>query len=194
MSPTDLPPEQGIWLPAKPAIIRPADEIAALETNLGILLCAARRRSGAQGGSATISGHATLSTNLLSYWKLEEVSGTRADEVGGFTLTDNGTVGQGTGKQGNCGDFEQANAEFLNTASHQVTTIGSGSYSAFAWINPESITGNNGTFGAGILSSINSEAVGGFMLGMTDDGALYFYNFTRNRFKTDTTPCAVLST
>lgn len=41
----DLPPKPDIWLPPHPAIIRPAKNISAYEANLGVLLCAARRRA-----------------------------------------------------------------------------------------------------------------------------------------------------
>lgn len=55
-----------------------------------------------------------LIDNLIAWWKLEEASGTRVDShTSGYDLTDVNTVGQGTGKQGNCGDFERDNNECL---------------------------------------------------------------------------------
>ena len=35
----------------------------------------------------------SLLTSLISYWKLDETSGTRVDVVSGNDLTDNNTVG-----------------------------------------------------------------------------------------------------
>ena len=48
----------------------------------------------------------SLTTNLISYWKLDETSGTRVDSVGNNDLTDNNTVLYGAGKQGNGADLE----------------------------------------------------------------------------------------
>lgn len=64
--------------------------------------------------TADVANDATLPTSLVSYWELEEASGTRADSAGANTLADNNTVGQGTGIQGNCGDFEKDDIEYLD--------------------------------------------------------------------------------
>lgn len=59
-----------------------------------------------------------LTDNLLSYWKLDESSGTRNDEVGSNDLTDSASsVGSATGIISNGGDFVRASSEFLNIAS-----------------------------------------------------------------------------
>ncbi len=39
-----------------------------------------------------------LLDNLVSYYKLDEASGNRADSQGGLTLTDNNTVTQAVGQ------------------------------------------------------------------------------------------------
>ena len=44
-------------------------------------------------------------TGLVSYWALDETSGTRYDSHGSNDLTDNNTVGYTTGVQGNAADF-----------------------------------------------------------------------------------------
>ena len=54
-----------------------------------------------------------LTDDMISFWELEESSGTRADAHGAHTLTDNNTVGQGTGVVGNCAD--------LNSAQHRIS-------------------------------------------------------------------------
>jgi hypothetical protein len=52
-------------------------------------------------------------SDLISWWKLDETSGTRYDSHGSLHLSDNNTVGYGTGKQGNAADFEASNQETL---------------------------------------------------------------------------------
>lgn len=58
-----------------------------------------------------------LTDNLLSYWKLEESSGTRNDEVGSNDLTDSASsVGSATGIVNNGAEFVRASNEFLGIA------------------------------------------------------------------------------
>lgn len=64
--------------------------------------------------SGPFGGHATLATNLEHYWKLEEASGTRNDEIGGSHLTDNNTVTSAAGKSGNAASFIAGNSEYLS--------------------------------------------------------------------------------
>ena len=59
----------------------------------------------------------TLLDGLVSYWALEETSGTRYDSVGDNDLTDNNTVGYAAGKHNNAASFVAANSEYLNFAS-----------------------------------------------------------------------------
>lgn|SRR5574341_144440 len=62
-------------------------------------------------------GHATLANNLVSYWKLDETSGTRNDAHGTNHLTDNNTVGFAAGVSGNAATFVRANSEYLSRAA-----------------------------------------------------------------------------
>lgn len=57
----------------------------------------------------------TLLSGLISYWKLDEESGTRVDSVGSEDLSDNNTVTFETGKIGsrNAATFVNANDEYL---------------------------------------------------------------------------------
>jgi hypothetical protein len=50
----------------------------------------------------------------VSYYKLDEESGTRADSIGSNTLTDNNTVGYGTGVVNNASDAERADSEYFS--------------------------------------------------------------------------------
>lgn len=88
---------------------------------------------------ADIKNHSTLTTSLVSYWELEEASGTRMDSHGSNDLTDNNTVGQGTGIQGNCADLESANSEYLDISDGSQSGLDLGGDMAFSfWFNAES--------------------------------------------------------
>lgn len=88
---------------------------------------------------ADIKNHSTLPTNLVSYWDLEEASGTRYDLVGSNHLTDNNTVLNTTGKIGNGADFEASNSEYLSHSDNAELSI-TGDWSASFWFKPETAT------------------------------------------------------
>lgn len=91
-------------------------------------------------GASVVSGSTYLETNLVSYWELEETSGTRVDSKGSNDLADNNTVLSGTGIQGNAADFETDNSEKLTLAdASQIGLEPSGSYSISLWVNPETL-------------------------------------------------------
>jgi len=78
-------------------------------------------------------------TGLVSYWKLDEASGTRADSHGTNTLTDNNTVASGTGKINNAADFEFSNGlESLSHTSNTDLQTGDIDFTITAWVNLES--------------------------------------------------------
>lgn len=90
---------------------------------------------------ADIKNHSTLTTSLVSYWDLEEASGTRYDLHGSNNLTDNNTVTSATGKVGNAADFEASNSEYLSiTDASQSGLDITGDLSFSAWIKLESLT------------------------------------------------------
>lgn len=74
-----------------------------------------------------------LSTSLVSYWELEEASGTRADSHSTNDLTDNNTVGQVTGVQGFAASTTRANTEYLSRADNASLSI-TGDLSVSAWM------------------------------------------------------------
>lgn len=74
-----------------------------------------------------------LSDNLLVYYELEEASGTRTDSVGSQDATDNNTVTQSTGIQGNCASFASSSNEYLDSAFDPGTSIGTGDFSISLW-------------------------------------------------------------
>lgn len=80
-----------------------------------------------------------LIDNLVSYWKLDEASGTRYDSHGTNHLTDNNTVASATGKIGTAADFESTNTEYLSCADNASLSTGDIDFTYSCWINPESL-------------------------------------------------------
>jgi len=92
-----------------------------------------------------VKNDATLPTNLVSYWELEEASGTRVDSHGANDLTDNNTVGTMTGVQGEAADFEHGNSETLSITGAGLNITGD--ISIAGWINQESTVSASGQMG-----------------------------------------------
>ena len=104
------------------------------------------------GRTAIIGGaSSTLNDGIVSFWTLNEESGTRADSVGSNDLTDNNTVGFDTGKVGNAASFVQANSEYLSVTDDSLNT-GDEDFTLALWIKPTS-TG----VGTGFLSIVGVE-------------------------------------
>ncbi len=73
---------------------------------------------GGEVAALPFGNHATLSDDILSWWRMDEESGTRADEAGSNDLTDNNTVlFTEDGLIGNAATFESGNSESLSKAS-----------------------------------------------------------------------------
>lgn len=80
-----------------------------------------------------------LTDDLVSFWELEEASGTRNDSHGTNDLNDNNSVGQGSGKVGNCADFESGSSNYLSHADNADLSTGDGvDFTICAWVNLES--------------------------------------------------------
>lgn len=78
--------------------------------------------------------------SLISYWTLDEASGTRADSHGSNTLTDNNTVASATGKINNGASFITANSEYLSCSSNaSLQMSGNTDFTITAWVNMGSI-------------------------------------------------------
>jgi hypothetical protein len=93
---------------------------------------------------ATVSGD--VSTGLLSYWKMDEASGTREDIHGANDLAQFGTggVGSASGKIENAADFERGDTDYLSISSAVGTSDSDFSYSF--WINFESLPTSGNIF------------------------------------------------
>lgn len=88
----------------------------------------------------------SLFSGLVSYWKLNETSGNRADSLGNHELVDTNTVlYSASGKIGNCADIEKGNTESLVRANADAATLlgASGSWTFSCWVNPESLSNND---------------------------------------------------
>ena len=88
----------------------------------------------------------SLYASLVSYWKLDETSGNRADVLGNHELEDNNTVTySASGKIGNCASFEKANSESLSRANANVGALkgDGGSWTFAMWINIDTPANNN---------------------------------------------------
>lgn len=79
----------------------------------------------------------TLGDNLVHFWPLDEVSGSRAARVGGVTLTDNNTVTQATNanwRGGLAALFTSGNSEYLEAASQSSLLLGNQDWTIAFWM------------------------------------------------------------
>ncbi len=95
-----------------------------------------------------------ITDNLISYWELEEASGTRNDSCGTNHLADNNTVTQAAGKVGNAALFTKANNEFLSIASNTTLNMGDIDFTIVLWVWFTTVGG------AGLAPVMVSKALG----------------------------------
>ena len=86
---------------------------------------------GADGEQIEIESSLDLLTDLVSYWDMDEISGTRYDAHGSNNLTDNNTVGYDTGIIDNAAAFVAANTEYLSHTDNEGLSLGSDQ--SFTW-------------------------------------------------------------
>lgn len=81
-----------------------------------------------------------LLTSLISYYKMDEASGTRVDSVvaSANDLTDNNTVTSAAGKISNAGQFTRANSEYLSHADNASLSTGDIDFTWAAWVYMDS--------------------------------------------------------
>jgi len=102
---------------------------------------------------AELSGHvpgtppssSSLNTSLVSYWKMDESSGTRYDSEPTGTaqdLQDNATVGYTNGIIGNAAYFISANSESLTIPDSADLSTGDISFSIAAWFKLDGVLNN----------------------------------------------------
>jgi len=85
-------------------------------------------------------------TGLVSFWKLDEASGSRADSHGSNTLTDNNTVGQGASitaaPYSTAADMVAANSEFLSDTDNAELSTGDVNFCFSFWVKFDSVSQN----------------------------------------------------
>jgi len=124
----------------------------------------------------------SLLTNLVSWWSLDEVSGTRIDAHGSNDLTDNNTVTQATGKVGDAGQFTRTNSEWLSkTAPHGLEGNNRDISVAF-WIYLDSI-GTSHQIPIAVGGSSGTASTLDYIFQIQTDSFMYFYIGQGGTFK-----------
>lgn len=89
-----------------------------------------------------IVAHSTLKTNLVSFWEMQEDSGTRYDSHGANHLTANGTGGVATavGKVNDCADFERGDSDYLSISDASQSGLDLTTNASFSfWVKIETL-------------------------------------------------------
>lgn len=88
----------------------------------------------------------SLTTNLVSYWKLDESSGNASDSVGSNTLTNNNSVTYSSGKINNGAVFVRASSKSLSVTDNASLSL-TGDLTISAWVNFASTPSSGNYFG-----------------------------------------------
>lgn len=113
-------------------------------------------------------------TGIVSYWKLDEASGTRVDSIGANNLTDNNTVLSGTGKVGDAADFESSNSEYLSITdgSQSGLDLNAEDLTVLCWYNLESAGEkyllSKWVSGSGYRLSVNTSEINFYLANATE--------------------------
>lgn len=109
-------------------------------------------------------------TGLLSWWKLDEISGTRLDAHGGYALSDVNTVGSVVDGGRRVAYFNDAAQEYFARSSPIISNV----VSVTAWINLEDRTFYGGPASIGVLQDLDFFPQG-YQFFMDTAGRLSFY-------------------
>lgn len=110
-----------------------------------------------------------LTTNLVSYWKLDEASGNAADSVGSNTLTNNGTTPYVAAKIGNGISVDGSGSKYLSITDAAQTGLefGTGAFTISVWIK-KAVTGSD----MNVVNKIDNATAGnGYSLQVTNSGS-----------------------
>lgn len=80
-------------------------------------------------------------TDLVSWWELEEASGTRTDSYGANDLTEVNSVGQTTGVQNNAANFPDSENRLYVTNNASLTFGSDTSFTVGLWFKPVTTSG-----------------------------------------------------
>lgn len=86
-------------------------------------------------GAFTVDISGTLTTSLISYWKLSDSAGHRADSKGSNNLTNFNTVTSVAGKVGNASSFSSASSQYLGISDNASMSTGGIDFTISAWVN-----------------------------------------------------------
>ncbi len=75
-----------------------------------------------------------LTDDLISYWTMDEASGTRADSIGSNNLTDHNTVTSAPGKVNGAAQFTHANSAYLSIADNPAVSVGDIDFTFSTWV------------------------------------------------------------
>ena len=99
---------------------------------------------GGGGGTGGSGGTApTWMTGLISWWKLDEGSGQRADSVGANHLTPANSIGAQAGKLGQAASFDSSSAHDLSIGDNSSLSAGSTSFTISAWVRLNNVGKHN---------------------------------------------------
>tara|TARA_R110000824_G_scaffold401771_1_gene615630 strand:- start:319167 stop:321047 length:1881 start_codon:yes stop_codon:yes gene_type:complete len=86
--------------------------------------------------------HAALTDGLVSFWSLNEASGTRADSIGSNNVSVVGNaISSTTGKTGTAAQFQSGTTGYLSVANNSSFNTGGGDFSLSAWVYLDNRTG-----------------------------------------------------
>lgn len=104
-------------------------------------------------GTPHSSGSSSLNTNLISYWKMDEVAGSRADSTAtGATLSDNGVTLFGSGIISNAALFN-GTSQYLTAADSAALSTGDIDFTVSAWVYIHAKNNSNAIINKGDLNA-----------------------------------------
>lgn len=121
------------------------------------------------GAGRASGGISSLLTNLVSYWKLDEASGTRTDETGTNNLTAVNSPGNAAGKISNAVDFVPASSQYLSKSS---PTTGTTKFTVAGWVYLNSVASRQEfivRWGSGQAQFMFRTQAGGALIGIIAD-------------------------
>lgn len=89
-------------------------------------------------------GPSSLLANLSSYWKLEEASGTRVDQIGNNSMSATNAPGNAAGKVGQALLLASASSQYLSVADNATNKLTAGSFTIAGWLLFNSINAGGG--------------------------------------------------
>jgi hypothetical protein len=120
----------------------------------------------------TASAASHLLSSLISYWKLDEASGTRADSHGTNDLTDAVSTASAAGKINNAADLERGDGDYLYIGDNASISTGDIDFTFSIWVKVESLPG-----GGNLYAIISQDDWSGF----TDRAHLLYLDGTSNK-------------